>query len=205
MHEQEEYSRQRRISTAFWNFVKKKIWRDCRTYYRFAFFTTILNSLLHLIIVVLSIIMLNLMDALRFSLLACFITGISVSIFYLLRFSNQSQSSSVFSHVQSHIFASSFIAFLLFAFSSFFHASYPFRICVSGKAQILLGIRCVLYKFMDGLSWVAPSSMVVAAWVLYFSALRFSGASPMPIIVGWRQVHISEVLEAEEEGAVSLP
>ncbi|KAF8148015.1 hypothetical protein B0H34DRAFT_272302 [Crassisporium funariophilum] len=115
-------------------------------------------------------------------------------------------------NAQTHITGSSVLAFFMFSYSSSMRAPFsaPLRVCLTMNTKAFLGnLRCQLVLLMDAVSWAAPFAMMIAAWVVYFSAIKACGAHPLPWV--WsaqsgrtrRHVNVAEVNEGE--GGVSLP
>ncbi|KAF8964487.1 hypothetical protein BDZ97DRAFT_1815337 [Flammula alnicola] len=87
--------------------------------------------------------------------------------------------------------------------------SAPLRACLAMNTKNFLGnFRCQVVLIMDTISWIAPFSMLIAAWVVYFSAVSATGEHPLSRSSQvtrrvWRHVNVAEV--NEPQGEVSLP
>ncbi|KAF8178957.1 hypothetical protein BJ912DRAFT_649140 [Pholiota molesta] len=174
--------------------------RDCRTYYHFALFFMSLTTFLNALILILSIFKFAVYDFVYFSMMTFFCGALAGAIHYLIKFSNMPDSDHWLTNAQTHITGSSIIAFIMFSYSSSLRRPFsaPLHACLSLNTKDFLGnLRCQVVLIMDAISWLAPFSMLIAAWVVYFSAVNSAQTD------SWRRVNVADV--NEPQGEVALP
>ncbi|KAF9471976.1 hypothetical protein BDN70DRAFT_887516 [Pholiota conissans] len=189
-----------RLSSLIARIGRSRKLRDCRTYYRFALFFMSIITFLNSLVLILSIFKFAIYDFVYFSMMTLFCGFLAGCIHYLIKFSNMPDSDHWLTNAQTHITGSSIIAFVMFSYSSSLRRPFsaPLHACLALNTKDFLGnIRCQIVLVMDAISWLAPFSMLIAAWVVYFSAAH-SGQS-----AGWRHVNVADV--NEPQGEVALP
>jgi len=170
-------------------------WNNCRTYYHLAFFVLLFSCLLDVIALFLSFLRLSMSEVYYSTGRIIFGGLLATAIHFLIQYSNMPHSDHWLTHSQTHVLMPLIIALLTFTHSSSF-PQYRWASDVCRWAPTLIRrFNCQVLVVAGMMSSIAPFPLLIAAWIVYISAVRaFRNDS------AWREANIADINESSQGG-----